>query len=189
METSTNPIGDLKNQVLQKLQGEHDPDTPVEYAQQLIELTGTLDNDQLLGLCCEIKVSIRKNKVDQELEPNAKRVLKISNLEMTIAKLHLLIDLMPTIDRTRAINLYKRALDPELEYHFQAGGYVSKCLDSLGVGADTAPAWRNALDSNDPEIANNAIAMFEDVQQKHCLEDEDIPAEILEAYRLAKSKR
>lgn len=188
METSTDPIGDPKTRVLQKLQGEHDPDAPVEYAQQLIELAGTLDNDQLLGLCCEIEVSIRKNKIDQELEPNTKRLLKISNLEMTIAKLRLLVDLMPTIDRARAIDLYKRALDPELEYHFQIGGYVSKCLDSLGVGADTAPAWRNALDSDDPEITNNAIAMFENIQQEHHLDDGDIPDIILQAYRLAQSK-
>ena len=53
---------------------------------------------------------------------------------------------MPTIDRTRAINLYKGHLIPS-EYHFQAGGYVSKCLDSLGVGADTNSV---TLDSNDP---------------------------------------
>ena len=189
MEISTGPIGSLRSRVLQKLQDEHNPDAPVEYAQQLIELADKLDNDQLLGLCCEIEESIRKNKIDQELEPNTNRVLKIANLEMTIAKLHLLVDLMPTIDRTRAIGLYKRALDPELEYHFQIGGYISLCLDSLGVGADTAPAWRNALDSDVPEIAKNAIVMFENIQQEHHLDNEDIPDIILQAYRLAQSKR
>lgn len=186
-ERPTRPFSDTEMAVLHQLQDEHDEDAEPDLAIELIDLAGKLDNDTLLHLCCEAEIFISERELEDALgTPDPELKAKIHRLYDALTKLYLLMDVMPSIDRDRAIMLYERGLDNELEYRFHAGTHVSMCLDSIGMSQDTVIVWKNALLSNQPKIAEYARESYKDIIQEQRLVPSDIPREINEAYRLSR---
>ncbi|MBI3494884.1 hypothetical protein HY004_02800 [Candidatus Saccharibacteria bacterium] len=186
MEKPTRQFSNIEIAVLHRLQDEHDEDAEPDLAIELVELACKLDNDTLLHLCCEAEIFIGERELESALgEPDPELEAKIHRLYDALAKLYQLIDVMPSIDRDRAIKLYERGLDNELEYRFHAGSHISMCLDSIGMSEDTVAVWQVALLSNQPKVAEYARASYKDIMYEQELMPSDVPNAINKAYRVS----
>lgn len=189
MESSAQSTSRRDLDVLHQLQDDHDPKATLEVVRELLEMSEALDNEALLGVCHEAESLLRNKSLELELAPTPELEMSVCKLEQTVRKLYLLIDLMPFIDRSRAIALYKIALDPELDHCLHVGEHVSMQLDSLGVSEDTATVWRHAFSSrNDTKTAVYAIEMYETIMREQRLRPSDIPSTITRAYRISRGK-
>lgn len=175
--------------VLHQLQNDHDPKARLGDVQELLEMYEVLDNEALLELCQETETLLRNKRLELELAPTPELEMSVCKLEQAVRKLYLLIDMMPFIDRDRAIALYRTALDPELDHCSHIGEHVSTQLDSLGMSEDTASVWRHALGSkSDTKTAIYAIRMYETIMQEQGLRPRDVPQIITRDYRISRQR-
>lgn len=187
MENSAHLNNGRDMDVLGQLQNDHDPKASLKDVQELLEMSEALDNEALLGVCYEAETLLRNRRLELELEPTPELEMSVCKLELTVRRLYLLIDMMPFIDRARAIALYKIALDPELGHCAHIGEHVSMQLDSLGISEDTATVWRHAFSSrSNTNTAIYAIEMYETIMKEQGLKPSDIPSAINQDYRISR---
>ena len=187
MERSTTPLSDAERRVLHQLQDEHTERVEPALAVELVELTSKLDNDTLLHLYCEAETFLNERNWERAVsETDPELQAKILRLEAPASKLCILIEVMPQIDRSRAIKLYERGLDNELEYRKRAGMNISMHLDSLGMSEETSKAWQNALLSDQPATAACARASYDNIMHEQGLLPSNVPRSIRRAYSLSR---